>query len=80
MKIILDCFTGPAANLPKNARTLENVLLALRANGRVSIWDMSESAWLRDCISILKRSGKIKEAGDEPYPWHRYVVSEDSSQ
>lgn len=72
---MLDSFSGPAALLPPSRRTPENVLAALRMNPRVSTWDMSETAWLRGCIEILKNSGQIVEDKDEHYPWHRYDIA-----
>ena len=77
--IYLDSFSGSAAELPKQKRTPENVLKALRSDPRVSTFDMSECRWLRNCISELKATGKIEEDKSEPYPWHRYVVKEQSA-
>ena len=71
---MLDSFSGPAAQLPPNRRTPAGVLAALRMNPRVSIWDMSEKAWLRGCIETLKNNGRISEDKNEHYPWHRYIV------
>lgn len=77
---VFDSFSGPAALLPPSRRTPENVLAALRMNPRVSTWDMSETAWLRGCIEILKKNGQIIEDKDEPYPWHLYIVQQAKEQ
>ena len=60
-RVFIDSFTGPAANLPKGERTPDNVMEALRRNGRVSTWDMSENRWLRDCIRQLLKDARIVE-------------------
>jgi len=73
-RVFIDSFSGPAADLPKGARTPENVLEALRKNGRVSTWDMSENGWLRNCIGQLLKDADIVEIKDEQYPWLRYRV------
>lgn len=73
-RVLLDSFSGAAADLPQGNHTPADVLEALRTCPRVSTWDMSECPWLRDCIDILKRGGKITEDSSEPYPWHRYKV------
>ena len=73
-RVFIDSFTGPAANLPKGERTPDNVMEALRRNGRVSTWDMSENRWLRDCIRQLLKDARIVEINGEAYPWHRYRV------
>lgn len=68
----VDSFSGAAADLKGRDRTPENVLKSLCRNPRVSVWDM-DSAWLRDCLDALKRSGRIVEV-EEPYPWLRFRV------
>lgn len=72
--IHIDSFSCPAAELPRGKRTAANVLTALRANPRISTFDLSENKWLCGCITELKSSGQITEDEDEPYPWHLYFV------
>lgn len=72
----IDSFSGPAANLPPSKRTPVDVLECLRQRPRVSVWDMSEIAWLRNCIGALVRAGLIEDDKTEPYPWIRYRVKE----
>ena len=74
--IFLDSFRGAAADLKGAARTADNVLAALNTSPRVSTWDLSENAWLWRLIKDLIRDGRITEDKTEPYPWHRYRVSE----
>lgn len=74
--VMLDSFSGAAADLKGANRTPENVLAALRRMPRVSVWDMSEHAWLRDCIGRLERAGKIVDDKSEPYPWIRYRTTD----
>lgn len=73
-RVVIDSFSGAAADLSPGNHTPADVLEALRTCPQVSSWDMGEHAWLRNCIDILKREGKITEVRSEPYPWHRYEV------
>lgn len=73
-RVFMDSFSGDAASLPPRSRTPDHVLTVLRTSPRVSTWDMGEEPWLRYCIDILKRDGKITEDSSEPYPWHRFNV------
>lgn len=77
--MIIDSFSGAAADFKPRQRTPENVLIALRKNPLISTWDMAEHAWLRGCLDSLKRDGKITEAA-EPYPWHRFVVAQEQGE
>ena len=70
----IDSFSGAAADLKPRERNADNVLAVLAKSPRVSTWDMSELAWLRNSISDLQRRGLIERA-DEPYPWCRYVLT-----
>ena len=74
MKIMLDSFSGAAADLKGSQRTADNVLAALVRSPRLSCWDMSEHDWLRIAIAKLIKEGRITEDKTEPYPWLRYVV------
>lgn len=75
-RIYLDSFSGAAADLKKDCRTKENVLAALEQHPRVSTWDMSENPWLCRIIRDMKRKGLIVEDDKEPYPWHRYALTD----
>ncbi len=71
----IDSFSGAAVSLPPAKRTPDDVLDALRRSPRVSCFDMSEHAWLRNAIQRLEQQGRIIETG-EPYPWLRFKILE----
>ena len=70
-------FSTPVADLKRADRTPDKVLACLRENPRVSAFDLSECAWLRDCIRVLESQGRIKDDKTSSYPWVRYAVLED---
>ena len=72
--MFIEYFSGALADLKKDKRTEENALAVLAKHPRVSTWDMSDK-WLCGLIDTLKRKGYIVEH-DEPYPWHRFEVTE----
>lgn len=72
--MILSSFSTPVADLKRKDRTPEMVLACLRRNPRVSAFDLSEHAWLRDCIRVLESQGRIKDDKTSSYPWVRYDV------
>jgi len=74
--VFLDSFSGAAAELKGKNRTSKNVLSVLAKHPRVSTFDMSDLGWLRDIIESLLQRGLIVEV-TEPYPWHRYKVTND---
>lgn len=74
-RVMIDSFSGAAADLNPKQRNSENVLRVLSKDPLVSTFDMSELKWLRVIIGDLEREGLIK-AEDEPYPWHRYSLTE----
>ena len=71
----LDSFSGAIADLPKQRRTQQEALRVLSKHPRVSTWDMSECAWVRNLVGDLLRAGLIVEDKSEPYPWHRYKIT-----
>ena len=73
--IYLDSFSGPASDLKPSQRHPQSVLRVLAKHPRLSTWDMSEHAWLQGCISSLERSKQIVRL-DEPYPWHRWELTD----
>lgn len=75
MTIYLDSFSGKAADLKRKDRTELNVLRCLSESPRLSVWDLSELAWLRNIVGGLRRSGMIVDV-DEPFPWHRFQLTE----
>ena len=77
-RMILCSFAGGAAKLKGRDRTPDNILAALALNPRVSCFDLSENAWLRDMISALEKAGLIHDDRKEPYPWVRYTFTKDT--
>lgn len=78
--IILDSFSGRVTDLKPSERTEANVLAVLRQHPRVSVWDMSEAAWLRTMIGSLERRGLVKrDVESVGYPWILYNVVEGRS-
>jgi hypothetical protein len=68
------CFSGAAGELTgRQKRNPMLVLQALSNDPRVSTWDM-ETLW--KTIDTLKENGWIAQIV-EPYPWHRFVITED---
>jgi len=74
--MFIDSFSGAVVDLPKKERTDKNVISVLTDSPRVSTWDMSENRWLCDIIESLEKR-KFIISKDEPYPWHRYKVTEE---
>lgn len=72
--VLLDSFSGAAADLPRHRRQPTDILRALSTSPRVSVWDMTEHAWLRTGIRHLEVAGMLREVG-EPYPWLRYALT-----
>ncbi len=68
-------FSGKAADIKPKDRNVNILVSVLRKHPRISTWDMSENVWLRDLIKQAMIRDLIKEV-DEPYPWHRFVVTE----
>lgn len=75
MNMHFDSFSGKVAYLKPTQRTEAHVLAFLAKFPRVSVWDMSELAWLRNIVNSLRRDGLIADT-DEPYPWCRYELTE----
>jgi len=66
-------FSGDVVALKRGSRTDENVISVLKANPKISTWDMSENPWLCLIIKRLLKLKKIKEE-ESDYPWHKYSV------
>ena len=74
-RILIDSFTGALGDLPKGGRSIENALRALQTNPRVSTFERGP-AWLESLIREMLSSGVIVNVPDEPYPWHRFALTE----
>lgn len=74
-RIMIDSFTGALGELPKGGRSIKNALRALQTNPRVSTFERGP-AWLESLIAELVSSGYVVEYKAEPYPWHRFTITE----
>lgn len=74
-RIFLDCFSGSLGELPKGKRTVVNALRVLADDPRVSTFERGP-AWLESLLSELLKTGLLIEDKTEPYPWHRYALTE----
>ena len=77
-RFILCNFSGSLGDLPKGQRTAVNALRVLSDDPRVSTFDRGP-AWLESLLAELKCSGLIVGL-DEPYPWHRYALTDAGRQ
>ena len=75
-RIYIDSFSGSAAELHPSQRTPGHVLQTLTRDPRVSTFDLSELRWLAGCIYTLTQAEYINSAPSEPYPWHRYTITD----
>lgn len=80
-RIHIDSFSGPAADLPKHSRGIDDILLALSRPGGefVSTFDMSEHGWLWRGVEKLV-ADELVESVDQSYPWHKYVLTDSGRQ
>jgi hypothetical protein len=69
-------FSSAAADLKRQHRHADGILAALRQDPRISCFDLSQYAWLRDGVRTLERRGQIRDDGKEAYPWVRYLILE----
>jgi len=71
----IDSFTNATVvDLKKSGRNENGVLYALKYHPRVSTWDMSENAWLRNIIDSLEKKELIVPVKSE-YPWHEWKLT-----
>ena len=75
-RIYIDSFSGSAAELQPSQRTPGHVLRTLTRDPRVSTFDLSELRWLAGCIYTLTQAEYINSDPSEPYPWHRYTITD----
>jgi hypothetical protein len=73
--IFLDSFSGALAELPPGRRTVADALRALSRDPRVSTFERGKP-WLERLIRELLDAGLVVEDKAEPYPWHRFVLTE----
>ena len=71
----VDTFCGAIEQLPKGQRTVLYGLRALKRNPRVSTFERGPY-WLESLLAELQRDGLVTEDKDEPYPWHRFILTD----
>ena len=73
--MILCNFTGSLGELPRGKRTALDALRVLAADPRVSTWERG-TRWLESLLADLQAQGLVIEDHAEPYPWHRFNVTD----
>ena len=75
----IDTFTGSLSELPRGKRTVRNALRVLAADPRVSTFERG-GAWLESLLADLQAQGLVQEDKSEPYPWHRFNLTDAGRQ
>jgi len=75
----IDTFTGSLSELPRGKRTVRNALHVLAADPRVSTFERG-GAWLESLLADLQALGLVAEGKSEPYPWHRFNLTDAGRQ
>lgn len=75
----VDRFSGSLSELPRGKRTVQHALQALADDPRVSTFDRG-GAWLESLLADLQQQGLVVEDKAEPYPWHRFNVTDAGRQ
>jgi hypothetical protein len=77
--LFLDSFCGALAELPRGRRTVNDGLQALAHDPRVSTFERG-APWLERLIRELVADGLAVETEAEPYPWHRFKLTDAGRQ
>lgn len=75
MGVHFDRFSGSLSELPKGKRTIKNALRVLSADPRVSTFERGDQ-WLDSLLLELRMTGLVVEDMTEPYPWHRFDLTD----
>lgn len=75
LRVHLDLFCGALAELPPSRRTVTAGLQALAHDSRVSTFERG-TPWLERLICDLVAGGLVVEDKAEPYPWHRFNLTD----
>ena len=68
-------FSGSLAELPKGHRATLDALRVLADDPRVSTFERGPG-WLESLLSNLRTQGLVVEDRAEPYPWHRFNLTD----
>ena len=79
MRVHLDSFSGSLGELPKGRRTLVYALAVLADDPRVSIFERGVG-WMETLLRELQSAQLVIEDHAEPYPWHRFNLTEAGRQ
>lgn len=71
----IDIFSGSLGELPKDKRTTIHALQVLSADPRVSTFERGPR-WLESLLDELRSAGLVLEDLAEPYPWHRFNLTD----
>ncbi len=71
----LDSFSGSLGELPRGKRTVLHALQVLAKDPRVSTFERG-TGWLESLLHELQSGGLVVEDKAEPYPWHRFNLSD----
>ncbi len=71
----IDSFTGSLGELPQGKRTTMQALQVLAADSRVSTFERGPR-WLESLLDELRVAGLVAEDLAEPYPWHRFNLTD----
>lgn len=75
VRAILCSFSGSLGELPKGQRTTLDALRVLADDPRVSTFERGP-AWLESLLDDLRTQGLVIEDRAEPYPWHRFNLTD----
>ncbi len=73
--LFIDKFSGSLGELPKGQRTTLHALRVLADDPRVSTFERGDG-WLESLIADLLSQGLVIEDHSEPYPWHRFNLTD----
>ena len=79
IRVHLDSFSGSLGELPKGRRTLLYALAVLADDPRVSTFERGVG-WLESLLHELQFNKLVMEDKAEPYPWHRFNLTDAGRQ
>lgn len=77
--MVIDSFSGSLGELPKGRRTLVYALAVLADDPRVSTFERG-AGWLELLLHELQFNKLVIEDKAEPYPWHRFNLTDAGRQ
>lgn len=77
--MVIDSFSGSLGELPKGRRALVYALAVLADDPRVSTFERG-AGWLESLLHELQFNKLVIEDKAEPYPWHRFNLTDAGRQ